>query len=238
MRSPAKLIAALAATLCLGASIAGSAAATPKTLHLTYGDPPEASLSPGQQVEGWDRSWSLETSAGSVYCYANEHNEGFLGSDETNDQKWDYISVTSVFGGFSTNSECTSQIALLGNPVRGIWFNGNTGDYDVRGKWKFGTKASGDYLTGARLDTVIALESSTAPRAYCLYEVKKLKGQLDVYPEEVNLVFSNQKVKPLKAVPGLKSAPGCPKTATVSTLVQFYVDLGAGKEAPLGGSVG
>jgi hypothetical protein len=238
MRSTMKLIALLAAALCLGASIAASASGAPKTLHLTYSHPTEVKLSPGQQVEGWDRSWSLETSAGSVYCYLNEHNEGFLGSDETNDQKMDYISVTSVFGGFSTNSECTSQIAVVGNPVRGIWFNGNTGDFDVAGKWKFGTKATGEYLTSASHDTVIGLESSTAPRAYCLYEVKKLKGQLGVYPEEINLSFSKQKVKLLKTLPGLKSAAGCPKTAAVSTLVQFYVQLGAGEEASLGGNVG
>ena len=238
MRSTMKPIAALAATLCLGGSIAGSAAAAPKTLHLTYSHPTETKLSPGQQVEGWDRSWSLQTSAGSVSCYLNEHNEGFLGSDETNDQKTDYISVSSVFGGFSTNSECTSQIAVVGNPVRGIWFNGNTGDFDVTGKWKFGTKEVGEYLTAAPHDTVIGLESMTAPRAFCLYEVKKLKGRLDVFPEEVNLSFSNQKVKLLKTVPGLKSAAGCPKTATVSTLVQFYVQLGGGEEAALAGNVG
>jgi hypothetical protein len=52
------------------------------------------------------------------------------------------------------------------------------------------------------------------------------------------LTFTKDKLKALKSVLGVPSAKTCPKKVTVSTTVDFYVQLGGGAEAPITGSIG
>ncbi len=231
MRRTIRLAGAVVLALCAGGILAGSAAASP-TLHLFYSGSTE--LTVGHEVEGYDTSWQLTSAEGNVSCVISENNEGFLGKDSTNNQKTDLISVESVFGGFYDDSSgCTSTVAGFTPVNRGIWFNGNTNSPGVAGEFKLGTKGTGEYASTAAKDTVAAIENTSGE--LCFWEVKKLKGtQLPGPP--VNVSFKEQKVKLLKEVLAHKSPKACPKKATISTSVAFYIPLGGGAEAELEGS--
>jgi hypothetical protein len=234
MRRIKTLTGVLVLVLSLGAVVASSALAAAETLHLKYEG---ISLTPGHEVEGYDTGWSLESTEGNVSCSASETNEGFLGADETNNEKKDQISVTTTFGGFYSNVNCSSTVAGFSPEARGIWFNGNTDSPEVKGKFKLSTKGKGEYLTAGPGDTVVALQNLSDLEVLCFYEAKKLKGTLGPFPGSVYSIFSAQKVKLLKETLGFKSAATCPKHATVTTTVSFYIPLGGGLEAVLDGEV-
>jgi hypothetical protein len=220
--------------LVLGALLAGNAAAA-GTLHLAYTyESLEHKLTPGQAVEGYDYGWTIEAPEGAVSCLKAEHVEGFLGEDETNNEKTDVISSEKVFGSFYENGQCIGTIAALGSEVEGQWFNGNTDNEAAKGSFRLGTKGTGEFKSSAPLDNTIALRS-VAGDFYCLYEAAKLKGPLEV--GEARLTFTKDKLKALKSVLGVPSAKTCPKKVTISTTVDFYVQLGGGAEAPITGSI-
>jgi hypothetical protein len=228
-------MAVLVLALSMGAVLASVAAGAPETLHLKYDE--STPLAPGQEVEGFDKAWSLESTEGNVSCSAVENNQGFLGADETNNEKKDQISVTTAFGAFASNFGCSSTVAGFTPEAHGLWLNGNTNSTAVKGTFKLSTKGKGEYITAGPEDTLLVLENLNNFEVLCFYEVKKLKGSLGAFPGDVQDFFTAQKVKRLKEVLGFKAAPTCPKHATVTTMVGFFVPLSGGLEAVLTGEV-
>jgi hypothetical protein len=233
MRHAARLAAVPFFVFCFAGMLPGAAQA--KALHLTYGG---TTLLPGQEVEGFDNAWELESTTGGVSCTGFETDEGFLGKDESNGAKTDTISVERVFGPFSSNTECNSSVAGFQPTTRGVWFNAAENSFEVKGKLKLTASGKGEYVSSGAQDTIIALEAEEG--IVCLWEVKKLKGTLAVpLSEGISISFSHQRLKFVKALPalGFKSAASCPRKMTLSTTVVLFVPLGGGAEAILVGSV-
>jgi hypothetical protein len=233
MKRASHMTGALLIALCLGSILAGGANAAAKSLHLTYEG---SKLVVGHEVEAYDTAWEIRSTVGNVSCAHDEKNEGFLGKDETNDAKTDAISVEKAFGRFDESHECNITIPEF-QASRAVWANTNSNSSAVKGQFKLSSSRKAEYVTSSTGSTVIALESPGG--SFCFWEVKKLKGTTGSFPGHMTAAFENQKLKLLKEATEikLKSSVACPKQATLTTSVRFYVPLGEGAEAALDGGV-
>ncbi|HUA12438.1 MAG TPA: hypothetical protein VMA83_10580 [Solirubrobacteraceae bacterium] len=227
MKSRLSRAALCAATTVLLAAPQSAAAATTLKLHSVLGQ-----VEPGDQVEADAQSWTLETSAGSVSCVANSSYDGTYGTDLSNGEKADKITVGSSEDGFY-ESECENSLPFAG-PAVAFNENGNNGSDEARGTFSLGANGKAELKSSGHLEYAVKVEwRGEFPATTCTWEVAKLKGSESAFPGYLSVTFAKQK---LKLAAG--NSRGCPKTADYTVdLTNWWVHTPE-SEARIAGELG
>jgi hypothetical protein len=202
---------ALAAMFVLSALGAVNASAKPAKLDLTWNFE-ENQLKPGEEFKmANENAITLETSLGNVTCsagfYPNE--QGFIGDDETNNEKTDKIEIKSTYGTWS-GASCSSG-TVLGSSAYVEAFGS---EYPL-GTLNLSSSLKAELKTPSTAEPVYIYVGFSGGEV-CYFSFSKLKGAVKGLPwggfERMEVNFSKQKLKLQKA----DSGKLCPKKATIT----------------------
>jgi hypothetical protein len=203
----------VAVVLTLTALMAASASAAPKKLDLTW-DFEVNQLKTGEEFKmANDSDIAFETTAGGVKCEAAFYPEeqGFLGKDETNNEKTDKLELDYAYGGIYLGRVCASTLGLGTEALVAVYNpSGSLGTLSL------GANGKASFKTPSTSEPAYVLEYFLNTGDECYYTFTKLSGTLSI-GDLTEIDFSNQKLKLDKTI----SNKLCPKTAKLTAPFEY-----------------
>jgi hypothetical protein len=211
---------ALVAMLVIGAAVAASASAKapPPKLDLTWNFE-ENQLKPGEEFKmANDEGITFTTNLGDISCPSSFYpgEQGFLGTDQTNNEKTDKIELKHTDGTWAGGTCSTSTTLGSSAFVETFAFDEPLGSLLLSVK---GNKAE---VKATSASEPVYVYVGFSGGESCLYDFSKLKGTWkgkEAGYERLEVDFSNQTLKEYKP----DSGKLCPKKVKITAAFEYQI---------------